>query len=117
MSLLYLFAILHIFRLKHLPPVDADTDRGVVFFVCTSKHNYLLLLTFRFVYHLSMNSELRRLVSMVVGFLKISWRTLLDQLLTCNMGCLRLKFFTKLHIESFYIYLSTCLSIFTSFHV
>lgn len=43
----------------------------------------------RFVWHLSMNSELRKLVLMVVAFSKTSWRKLPEQPLMCNMGCLR----------------------------
>ena len=40
-------------------------------------------------YHLSMNLEFRRLVLMVVGFSRISWKILHEQLLMCSTGCLR----------------------------
>ena len=64
---------------------DIDIWRKVVY-----QNNPFLLFEFRSEYHLSMNLELRRLVLMVVGFSRISWKTLHEQLLTCSMGCLRL---------------------------
>ena len=84
---LYIFLVVVHFQLMKnmLCWLGIDIWRKVVY-----QNNPFLLFEFRSEYHLSMNLELRRLVLMVVGFSRISWKTLHEQLLTCSMGCLRL---------------------------